>query len=125
MKTIISTSSAPAAVGPYSQAVLCNGFLFCSGQIALTPEGTMMNGDAAIQTEQIMQNIQAVLGAADLTFDNIVKTTIYLTDISDFGVVNEMYASYFTSDPPARSTVAVAALPLGARVEIEVLARKL
>jgi 2-iminobutanoate/2-iminopropanoate deaminase len=123
MKKIISTSEAPGAIGPYSQAVRSGSFLFCSGQIPLDPKsGQIVPGDIAIQTRRVLDNISAILKAEGLTFDHVVKTTIFLTDLGDFQTVNEIYGSYFKQDPPARSTVQVAALPKGANVEIEVIA---
>jgi 2-iminobutanoate/2-iminopropanoate deaminase len=123
MKKIISTSEAPAAIGPYSQAVRSGNFLFCSGQIPLDPtSGQIVSGDIATQTRRVLDNIRAVLKAEGLTFENIVKTTIFLTDLGDFQTVNEIYGSYFKQQPPARSTVQVSALPKGAKVEIEVIA---
>lgn len=122
MKKIISTSEAPAAIGSYSQAVRSGNFLFCSGQIPLDPKsGQMISGDIATQTRRVLDNIGAVLKAEGLPFENIVKTTIFLTDLADFQAVNEIYGSYFKNQPPARSTVQVAALPKGAKVEIEVI----
>jgi 2-iminobutanoate/2-iminopropanoate deaminase len=123
MKKIISTSEAPAAIGPYSQAVRNGNFLFCSGQIPLDPKsGQIVSGDIAAQTRRVLDNIGAVLKSEGLTFENIVKTTIFLTDLGDFQTVNETYGSYFKQQPPARSTVQVSALPKGAKVEIEVIA---
>lgn len=123
MKKIISTSEAPAAIGPYSQAVRSGRFLFCSGQIPLDPKsGQIVPGDIAAQTQRVLNNIAAVLRAEGLTFDHVVKTTIFLTNLGDFQTVNEIYGSHFKQDPPARSTVQVAALPKGANVEIEVVA---
>jgi 2-iminobutanoate/2-iminopropanoate deaminase len=123
MKKIISTSEAPGAIGPYSQAVRSGRFLFCSGQIPLDPKsGQIISGDIAAQTRRVLDNIAAVLRAEGLTFDNVVKTTVFLTDLGDFQTVNEIYGSYFKQDPPARSTVQVSALPKGAKVEIEVIA---
>jgi 2-iminobutanoate/2-iminopropanoate deaminase len=123
MKKIISTSEAPGAIGPYSQGVRTGAFLFCSGQIALDPKsGQMIAGDIAAQTRRVLDNVAAVLKAEGLTFDHVVKTTIFLTNLGDFQTVNEIYGSYFKQDPPARSTVQVAALPKGANVEIEVIA---
>src|SRR5881275_2384251 len=123
MKKIISTNEAPAAIGPYSQALRSGGFLFCSGQIPLDPKsGQIVSGDIAAQTRRVLDNIAAVLTAEGLTFDNVVKTTIFLTDLGDFQTVNEVYSSYFKQDPPARSTVQVSALPRGAKVEIEAIA---
>lgn len=123
MKKIVSTSDAPAAVGPYSQAIRSGNLLFCAGQIPLDPKtGQLVTGDIAIQTRRVLDNISALLKAAHLTFGHVVKTTIFLTDMNDFQTVNEIYATYFREEPPARSTVAVAALPKGAKVEIEVIA---
>lgn len=123
MKTIISTAEAPAAIGPYSQAVRVGSTLYCAGQIPLDPKtGQIVSQDISEQTRRVMQNIAAVLQAAGSSFDRIVKTTIFLTDFADFQTVNEIYGSYFKSEPPARSTVQVAALPKNARVEIEVIA---
>lgn len=119
----ITTPNAPAAIGPYSQAVKSNNLLFCSGQIPLIPEtGEMLAGDIKKETEQVMKNLSAVLVAAGSSFDKVVKTTIYLTDMNDFPAVNEIYGSFFEGQKPARSTVAVAALPKGARVEIDAVA---
>lgn len=124
-KTIIHTDSAPKAVGPYSQAVQLGDFLFCSGQISIDPKTQeVFTGDIKTQTEMVLKNIEAVLSQAGLNFSHIVKTTIFLTSMSDFAVVNEIYATRFKSNPPARSTVAVAGLPKGVNVEIEVLAHK-
>jgi 2-iminobutanoate/2-iminopropanoate deaminase len=123
MKKIISTNEAPAAIGPYSQAVRSGRFLFCSGQIPLDPKsGQIVTGDIATQTRRALDNIAALLRTEGLTFDHIVKTTIFLTSLDDFQAVNETYGLYFKQDPPARSTVQVSALPRGANVEIEVIA---
>jgi 2-iminobutanoate/2-iminopropanoate deaminase len=123
MKKPIFTSEAPAAIGPYSQGMRTGRFLFCSGQIPLDPKsGEIVSGDIATQTRRVMDNIAALLRAEGLTFDHIVKTTIFLTNLGDFQTVNEIYGSYFKQDPPARSTVQVSALPRGANVEIEVIA---
>lgn len=123
MKKIISTADAPAAVGPYSQAVRVGSTIYCAGQIPLDPKsGQIVSGGIDVQTRRVMENITAVLKAEGLTFDSIVKTTIFLMDLADFQVVNEIYGSYFKQQPPARSTVQVAGLPKGARVEIEVIA---
>ena len=123
MKKIVSTNEAPAAIGPYSQAVRSGSFLFCSGQIPLDPKsGQIVAGDITAQTRRVMDNIAGLLRSQGLTFDHIVKTTIFLTDLGDFQTVNEIYGSYFKQDPPARSTVQVAALPKSANVEIEVIA---
>ena len=119
----IHTTEAPAAIGPYAQAVVANGFLFTAGQIALDP-ATMqiVDGDVAAQTERALANLAAVLAAAGATWDSVVKTTIFLVDMGDFAAVNEVYARTLGSARPARSTVAVAGLPRGVRVEIELVA---
>jgi 2-iminobutanoate/2-iminopropanoate deaminase len=123
LKKIHETKNAPAPIGPYSQAVEANGFLFCSGQIALDPaSGQVLTGGVGEQAELVMKNVSAVLEAAGLKFENVVKTTIFLTDMGDFPAVNEVYGKYFKTQPPARSTVAVAGLPKGVKVEVEVTA---
>lgn len=125
MKTIINTSEAPAPIGPYSQAVLANGVLYMSGQIAIDPASGEYNpSDAKTETVQVMKNIKAVLKAADMDLSNVVKTSIFLKDMNDFGVVNEEYASHFETDFPARETVQVSVLPKNARVEISMIAVK-
>lgn len=122
---IISTDQAPAAIGPYSQAVVHGDLLFCSGQISLLPSGEGPVGDNATeQAEQIMKNIAAVLAAGGSSFEKVIKTTIFLLDMGDFAAVNEVYGRHFPQNPPARSTVAVSALPKGAKVEIEVIAAR-
>src|SRR5579871_766074 len=120
----ISTKTAPAAIGPYSQAVRTGTMIFLSGQIALDPgTGKMIEGDTAAQVERVLDNLGAVLKAGGLTFDHVVRTTIFLVDLADFQVVNDAYGTRFTRAPqPARSTVQVAALPRGARVEIDAIA---
>ena len=115
----ISTEAAPAAIGPYSQAIKAGDFVFFSGQIPLTPEGKIVGGDITVQAQQVMSNMVAVLEAAGLGFANVVKTTIYLTDLNDFATVNEIYGERFQDPPPARACVQVAALPKGVAVEIE------
>ena len=121
---IISTNDAPKAVGPYSQAILVNGVLYASGQIAINPENqTMVDGDIVAQTEQIVKNIGAVLKAADMGFENVVKTTCILAEMADFATFNAVYEKYFISKP-ARSCVAAKELPKGALVEIEIIAVK-
>ena len=123
MKKPIFTSEAPAAIGPYSQGIRSGRFLFCSGQIPLDPKsGEIVSGDIATQTRRVLDNIVAIYRTEGLVFDNVLKTTIFLTDLGDFQKVNEIYGSYFKNDPPARSTVQVSALPRGANVEIEVIA---
>lgn len=122
-REIIATKNAPAAVGPYSQAVRVGNFVHTAGQIALDPAtNEMVAGDVAAQAEQVLNNLQAVLEAAGTSLDNVVKTTIFLRYIRDFGAVNEVYGRYFSEQKPARSTVAVSALPLRALVEIEAVA---
>ena len=119
----ISTDKAPAAIGPYSQAVRFGNMLFCSGQIPLDPaSGEMVAGGITDQAERVMSNIAAVLLASDAGFDDVIKTTVYLVDMADFSAVNEVYGKCFQNHKPARSTVAVKALPRGALVEIEVIA---
>ena len=119
----ISTDKAPKAIGPYSQAVLCDGLLYTSGQIALSPEsGELVGENIAQQTEQIMKNLSAVLEAAGTSFQNVIKTTCFLADIVDFAAFNEVYGKYITS-APARSCVAVKSLPKGALAEVEVIAK--
>lgn len=119
----ITTDKAPAAIGPYSQAVKFGNMLFCSGQIPLDPaSGEMSTGNVSDQAERVMSNIAAVLSAAGLGFDDVIKTTIYLVDMGDFAAVNEIYGNCFPAHKPARSTVAVKSLPRGALVEIEVIA---
>ncbi|WP_298436015.1 RidA family protein [Geobacter sp.] len=123
MKEIVATDKAPKAIGPYSQAVRAGGFLFLSGQIPLVPgTGELVEGDIRAQTGQVMANIGAVLAEAGLGFGEIIKTTIFLTDLGNFATVNEVYGGYFAANPPARSTVEVKGLPRGAMVEIEVVA---
>jgi 2-iminobutanoate/2-iminopropanoate deaminase len=125
MKKIISTSKAPGAIGPYSQAVLSGGTLFLSGQIAINPStGKVEAADVAGQARQVMANLQAVLEEAGMNLSNVVKTTIFLTSLDDFKIVNEVYGEYFKSAPPARATIEVSRLPLGALVEIEAVAEK-
>lgn len=123
MKQIIHTDHAPKAVGPYSQAVRMGDFLFCSGQISIDPKTQeVFTGDIKVQTEMVLANIEALLKQVDLNFSHIVKTTIFLTSMSDFATVNEIYAKRFAENPPARSTVQVAGLPKGVNVEIEIIA---
>jgi len=123
MKTIISTDKAPGAIGPYSQAVSVNGMVFCSGQIPIDPAtGDFVSDNVADQTEQVLKNLAAVLDAAGAKFSDVVKTTIFLADMGDFSVVNEIYGRYFDDNKPARATVQAAALPRGARVEIDCIA---
>ena len=122
--TAVCTDQAPAAIGPYSQGVRVGELLFTSGQIPLDPHsGELVTGDAAVQTCRVMENLRAVLEAGGSSLEQVLKTTIFLVDLGDFSDVNRAYATFFRDPPPARSTVQVAALPRGARVEIEAIAR--
>lgn len=118
---IIQTTEAPAAIGPYSQAVAVGPFLYTSGQIPLTPSGDMVNGNVELQVQQVFANLDAVLRAADAKRNQVVKATIFMTDLGEFGVVNQACEKFFGDHKPARSTVQVAALPRGAQVEIELV----
>ena len=122
-KQVISTSAAPAAIGPYSQAIKAAGLVFASGQIPLDPvTGKMVEGGIEAETRRVLENLRAVLAAAGSSLDRVVRSTIYLVDLGDFAKVNEIYGGYFPAEPPARATVQVAALPRGAKVEIDVVA---
>lgn len=122
-KQIIHTEHAPAAVGPYSQAIVANGFVYTAGQIALIPsEGKVIEGDVQVQTRQVLENLKAVLEAAGSSLENVVKTTVFLDSMDDFARMNEIYGQFFSKNPPARSAVEVARLPLGVLVEIEAVA---
>jgi 2-iminobutanoate/2-iminopropanoate deaminase len=123
-KQVVHTDKAPAASGPYSQAIVVNGMVFTAGQVAFLPgTKTLIAGGIREQTKQVLENVQAILAAAGASMDNVVKTTVFLTDINDFAAMNEVYATFFTSNPPARSTVQVAKLPgEGILVEIETIA---
>jgi len=119
----IQTENAPAAIGPYSQAIKAGGFVFCSGQVAIDPQtGQFVAGGVAEQTEQVLKNLSAVLEAAGSSLDQVVKTTVFLADMKEFSAMNEVYARFFSEPPPARATVAAAGLPRDARVEIEAVA---
>ncbi|MEW6721472.1 MAG: RidA family protein [Thermodesulfobacteriota bacterium] len=119
----VKTSEAPAAIGPYSQAVISGGFVFCSGQIPLDPAtGKLVEGGIREQTERVLRNLEAVLSAAGSGLGSVVKTTVYLVDMGEFQSMNEVYGSFFAGDPPARVTVQVSKLPAGARVEIDAVA---
>jgi 2-iminobutanoate/2-iminopropanoate deaminase len=120
----VTAPGAPAAIGPYSQAIASEGFLFCSGQLGMDPAGGRLLEGVEAQAERAMANLEAVLAAAGLTMGDVVKTTIFLADLGDFAAVNAVYARHVVAPAPARSTVQVAALPLGARVEIEAIARR-
>jgi 2-iminobutanoate/2-iminopropanoate deaminase len=122
-KTIIKPAQSPTAVGPYNHAVRVGDLLFCAGQIPLDPAtGNLVAGDVKAQTERVLENVKAILDDQGLTFSNVVKSTVFLTNLADFAGMNEVYAKYFSSDFPARSTIQVAALPKAAMVEIEVIA---
>ncbi len=123
-KMVVRTAYAPGAVGPYSQAISSDGLVFCSGQVALDPNsGELFHGSIADETRACLRNLSAVLEAAGTSLIHVVKTTAYLVDMNDFGEFNEAYAEFFAEDPPARATVGVSALPKGARVEVECVAR--
>ena len=123
MKKIISTSEAPAAIGPYSQAVRAGSMIFCAGQVPLDPKtGQIVSQDIAEQTRRVLENVAAILRSEQLTLQHVVKTTVFLADFGDFQKMNEVYSTYFSNQPPARSTVGVSTLPKNARVEIEVIA---
>lgn len=122
MKTVIASKDAPAAIGPYSQAIKAGGFVFVSGQIPLKADGAMVSGGVAAQTQQCLENLKAVLAAAGLDLSDVVKTTVFMTDLTQFGAMNEVYGGFFTAPCPARATIQVSALPKGAGVEIEAAA---
>ncbi len=125
MKKVINTSEAPAAIGPYSQAIEANGMLFISGQVPINPEtGKVEANTITEQTEQVMKNIEAILKEAGYTFADVIKSTCLLSDMADFKAMNEVYGSYYTENPPARAAFAVKELPLGVKVEIETIAAK-
>ena len=122
---VVATDAAPKAIGPYSQAITMDGLVFTAGQVALDPQsGELVGRTTAEQTEQVFANLKAVLAAAGTALGNVVKTTVYLADMADFGQMNEVYAKHFGSHKPARSTVQAAGLPKGARVEIDIIAVK-
>lgn len=124
-RKVIHSDAAPRALGPYSQAIDAGDLVFCSGQVPIDPAtGSLIDGDITAQTHQVMKNLAAVLAAAGVGFEHVVKTTIYLASMDDFPVVNKTYGSYFPADPPSRATVEVARLPVGALVEIDAIARR-
>jgi 2-iminobutanoate/2-iminopropanoate deaminase len=123
-RKVVSTTDAPQAIGPYSQAITLGNMIFCSGQIPLTANGTLVEGDIGAQTRQVLTNLKSVLAAAGSSLGQVVKTTVFLSDMNEFKAMNEVYAEFFSSVPPARSTVQVARLPRDVRVEIEVIAVK-
>lgn len=123
MRDVISTSDGPKAIGPYSQAIKANGFVFVSGQVAIDPvTNTLLNGDIAFQTDRVLKNLRGILTAAGSGLEKVVRATVFLKDMNDFAAMNEVYGKYFTSAPPARSTVEVARLPKDVLVEIDVIA---
>ncbi|HET7150636.1 MAG TPA: RidA family protein [Candidatus Acidoferrum sp.] len=123
MKEVISTAHGPKAIGPYSQAIRANGFIFISGQVAFDPAtGNLVEGDIAAQTDRVMKNLKAIVEAGGSTLDKVVKTTVFLKDMNEFTKMNEVYGKYFSAAPPARATVEVARLPRDVRVEIELIA---
>lgn len=123
MKDVIATKHGPSAIGPYSQAIRANGFIFISGQIAFDPAtGQLIEGDVAAQTDRVLQNLKAIVEAAGSSLDKAVRTTVFLKDMGEFAKMNEVYARFFPSSPPARSTVEVARLPRDVRVEIDLIA---
>jgi 2-iminobutanoate/2-iminopropanoate deaminase len=121
-RTVVSTSTAPPAIGPYSQAIILGNLVFCSGQIPLTPQATLVEGDITVQTRQVLTNLKALLEASGSSLDQVVKTTVFLADMNEFAAMNGVYAEFFPASPPARSTVQVARLPRDVRVEIEAIA---
>ena len=122
MRETISSENAPAAIGPYAQAVRVGDLVFTSGQIPLLPDGTLLDGDIRAQTEQVLKNLQAVLEAGGSSLGSVIKCTCFLADMNDFAAMNEVYAGFFSSEPPARSAVEVARLPRDVRIEIEAIA---
>lgn len=121
-RSVVSTADAPQAIGPYSQAITLDTLVFCSGQIPLTPAGTLAEGDIAVQTRQVLTNLTAVLEAAGSSLGQVLKTTVFLADMNEFAAMNAVYGEFFSANPPARSTVQVARLPRDVRVEIEAIA---
>jgi 2-iminobutanoate/2-iminopropanoate deaminase len=121
-RSVVATTDAPQAIGPYSQAITLDNLVFCSGQIPLRPDGTPAEGDISVQTRQVLANLSALLQASGSSLAQVVKTTVFLVDMADFAAMNAVYAEFFTAAPPARSTVAVVGLPRGVRVEIEAIA---
>ena len=120
---VVSTNKAPAAIGPYSQAIVTDGLVFTSGQIALNPKGEIVSEDVAMQTKQVLTNLSEILAEAGSSLNSVIKTTIYLSNMDDFKIVNEVYESFFKEHKPARATVAVKTLPLNVKVEIDCIAK--
>ena len=123
-RNVVATADAPSAIGPYSQAIAIDNLVFCSGQIPLKPDGTLLEGDVTAQARQVLTNLQAVLEASGSSLGQVLKTTVFLADMNEFAAMNAVYAEFFLADPPARSTVQVARLPRDARVEIEAIATR-
>jgi 2-iminobutanoate/2-iminopropanoate deaminase len=123
-RSVVSTANAPQAIGPYSQAIALDSLVFCSGQIPLTPDGALVEGDIAAQTRQVLTTLRGVLEASGSSLTQVLKTTVFLADMNDFQAMNAVYGEFFTSEPPARSTVQVARLPRDVRVEIEAIAAR-
>lgn len=123
-RSVVSTADAPQAIGPYSQAIALDSLVFCSGQIPLTPDGTLVEGDTAAQTRQVLTNLKGLLEASGSSLTQVLKTTVFLADMNDFQAMNAVYGEFFMSEPPARSTVQVARLPRDVRVEIEAIAAR-
>ena len=123
-RNVVATADAPSAIGPYSQAIAIDNLVFCSGQIPLKPDGTLLEGDVTAQARQVLTNLQAVLEAAGSSLGQVLKTTVFLADMNEFAAMNAVYAEFFLADPPARSTVQVSRLPRDARVEIEAIATR-
>lgn len=121
-RSVVTTVDAPQAIGPYSQAITIDNLVFCSGQIPLTPAGALVQGDISDQTRQVLTNLKALLAASGSSLEHVLKTTVFLADMSQFAAMNAVYAEFFVSDPPARSTVQVSRLPRDVRVEIEAIA---
>ena len=121
-RNVVATADAPQAIGPYSQAITIDNLVFCSGQIPLTPAGTMAEGDISVQTRQVLTNLKALLAASGSSLEHVLKTTVFLVDMGEFAAMNTVYAEFFPSAPPARSTVQVSRLPRDVRVEIEAIA---
>jgi 2-iminobutanoate/2-iminopropanoate deaminase len=121
-RQVITTDRSPQAIGPYSQAIVAGDLVFCSGQIPLTPDGQIVDGDTAVQTRQVLTNLQALLEASGSSLGQVLKTTVFLADMNDFAAMNAVYGEFFTQSPPARSTVQVARLPRDVKVEIEATA---
>jgi 2-iminobutanoate/2-iminopropanoate deaminase len=121
-RSVVATADAPQAIGPYSQAITIDNLVFCSGQIPLTPTGALAEGDISDQTRQVLANLTALLAASGSSLDHVLKTTVFLVDMNDFAAMNTVYAEFFTSAPPARSTVQVSRLPRDVLVEIEAIA---